>query len=158
MLNFIDSTSTSPSTSTSGDIISIAEDDNMQEDCTFENPFNEFIDLKASPSWDDFCVQHASSLPQTPRQNLEISSNPASNVKSLICSSPGNDSTQTPSQIFSTPKTSKQRALLGSVTRKSKLTPVASRLYRIASKLSKKQSKFRHQLSAIKERLGNSEK
>ena len=45
MLNLIDSTSTSPSTSTSGDIISIAEDESMQEDCTLEDTFNEFIDL-----------------------------------------------------------------------------------------------------------------
>ena len=158
ILNLIDSTFASPSTSRSGDIISIAEDENMQEDCTLENPFDEFIDLKASPSWDDFRVQHTPSLPQTRRQNLEISPNPASNVESLICLSAGNDSTSMLSQIFSTPKTSKQRALLGLVTRKIKLTTVASRLYRIASKLWKKQSKFRNQLSAMKERSGNSEK
>ena len=57
----------------------------------------------------------------------------------------------------STPKTSKQRAILGSVTRKKDLTPVAARLHGIATNLLKRQSKYVHKLGSFKKRLESAE-
>ena len=59
---------------------------------------------------------------------------------------------------MSTPKTSKSRILLGSVTRKNKLTPVAKRLYGIATKLLRKHSRDVHKLGTLKERVQTIEK
>ena len=44
------------------------------------------------------------------------------------------------------------------MTRKKKLTPVAKRLYTIASALKKKQAKYTHTMGTLKERLQKTEK
>ena len=67
-----------------------------------------------------------------------------------------NDSLKKP--IVSTSKSSKRRVLLGSVTRKDKLTPVAKRLHVKASNLLKKQSNYVHRLGTMKKRVKSAEK
>ena len=143
-------------------IIDVPEDEQM--DVTLQNPLIDSINtfeqdistiyLKVLPSWEDMHKSEAW-RPEAPDNNYESPIQHSVQNMLLPCSE---ENSAPKKAITSTPTTHKKRALLGSVTRRNKLTPVAKRLYTIASTLKKKQVKHTHMMGTLKERLQKTEK
>ena len=166
----INSCAASPASTSDGRILTNinVEDEKMQGDFTIENPLKEFMHNKFLPNYNEIqaiccsnsetrCSNSETRCSKSATEYADaIAAGPSSSVQNP--QSPCADSVLKERSIISTPKSYERRVLLGSVTRKNKLTPVARRLHNIATTLSKKQSKSMHKLNTLKERLETTEK